>query len=229
MVELKLQQFSGPLDLLLSLIEDQKLPITELSLSTVTEQYLDYLNTLEDDRPDEVADFLVIASKLLLMKAKALLPHFLPEEEEGKSLEEQLRLYKKFVEASRFLSKRWVGMQHSFFREEPVRKVEGFVPPQNVNMKTVHKAITQIIARLKPPKPLPELSLDKRVSIKEVIENLRNMLKQHKEFSFHKSLGEKQNKTELIIGFLALLELVKLKTVHLDQQSHFGDIIVRRI
>jgi len=227
-MELKLQQFSGPLDLLLNLIEEQKLPITEVSISAVTEQYLQYLDTFEEERPDEMADFLVLASRILLMKAKAILPMFLPDEESGPSLEDQLRLYKKFVEASRWVNKQWLLPIRSFFRLEPVRKATGFVPPQNTTTKTMHKSMMNIVARLKPPKPLPQLEMDKTVSVKEVIERIRTLLKNHKEFNFHKSLKEKDNKTELILGFLALLELVKLHVVHLEQQSQFGDIMVRR-
>lgn len=227
-MELKLQQFSGPLDLLLNLVEEQKLPITELSLSTVTEQYLSYLDTLEEEKTDEMADFLVIASRLLLMKAKALLPQFLPEEEFGPSLEDQLRIYKKFVEASRLLHKKWLSTVRSFFRLEPVRKAEGFVPPQNATSKTLHKSMMQIVARLKPPKPIPQIEMDKTVSVKEVIERIRNLLKTQKQFVFQSALQGKENKTEMILGFLALLELVKLQVVHLEQQAHFGDIMVKR-
>lgn len=229
MVELKLQQFSGPLDLLLNLIEDQKLPITELSISAVTEQYLEYLSSLEQESPDEIADFLVIASRILLMKAKAILPMFLPEEEIGPSLEDQLRIYKKFVEASRLLNKKWLSPLRSFFRLEPVRKAEGFVPPENATTKSMHKSMLNLVSRLKPPKPLPQIEMDKTVSVKEVIERIKDLLKSHKQFDFHKSLKERENKTEMILGFLALLELVKQQVVHLDQQSHFGDILVRKV
>lgn len=229
MVELKLQQFSGPLDLLLNLIEEQKLPITELSISAVTEQYLEYLTSLEQESPDEIADFLVVASRILLMKAKAILPMFLPEEESGPSLEDQLRIYKKFVEASRLLNKKWLAPLRSFFRLEPVRKAEGFVPPENATTKSMHKSMLNLVSRLKPPKPLPQIEMDKTVSVKEVIERIKDLLKNHKQFDFHKSLKERENKTEVILGFLALLELVKQQVVHLDQQSHFGDIMVRKV
>lgn len=228
-MELKLQQFSGPLDLLLNLIEEQKLPITELSISAVTEQYLEYLTSLEREAPDEIADFLVIASRILLMKAKAIVPMFSLEEENEKSLEDQLRIYKKFVEASRLVNKSWLAPVRSFFRIEPVRKAEGFVPPENATTASLHKSMMSIVARLKPPKPLPQIEMDKTVSVKEVIERIKDLLKSHKQFDFHKSLKEKENKTELILGFLALLELVKQQIVHLDQQSHFGDILVRKV
>ncbi len=229
MVELKLEQFSGPLDLLLNLIEEQKLPITEVSISTVTEQYLHSLESFEQEQPEQIADFLVVASRLLLMKAKAILPMFLPEEESGPSLEDQLRLYKKFVEASRGLNKRWLLPIRSFFRLETVRKATGFVPPQNVTLKSVQKSMNQIIARLKPPKPLPRLDMDKTISVKEVVDRMKHLLKEYTEFNFHKSLKEKENKTELILGFLALLELMKQRFVHLEQSTHFGDILVKKI
>src|SRR3989338_1878896 len=105
--ELTLDQFSGPLDLLLSLLEESKLNISEVSLSSITEQYLTYLDTLEDNRAEELADFLVVGSRLLLLKSKMLLPQFAPEEDEGTSLEEQLRLYKVFLEASKGVNRLW--------------------------------------------------------------------------------------------------------------------------
>ncbi len=229
MVELKLEQFSGPLDLLLNLIEQQKLPITDVSISTVTEQYIRSLESFQEEKPEEIADFLVIASRLLLMKAKAILPLFLPEEESGPSLEDQLRIYKKFVEASRALNKRWLLPFRSFFRLEPVRKAQGFVPPHNATLQSVQKSMKHIIARLKPPKPLPRLEMDKTLSVKEVVERMKHILQEYSQFDFHKSLKEKENKTELILGFLALLELMKQQFVHLEQNTHFGDILVKKI
>jgi segregation and condensation protein A len=80
-VNLTLTQFTGPFDLLLSLVEGQELKITEIALSEVTEQYLQYLDTLEETEAEELADFLVVAAKLLYMKSKRLLPEFMPEEE----------------------------------------------------------------------------------------------------------------------------------------------------
>lgn len=225
----KLQQFEGPFDLLLSLIDDEKLSLSELSLSNVTEQFLVHLDTLEENRAEELADFLVVAARLLLLKSKMLLPQFSPEEEEGPGLEEQLRLYKAFVDASKKLNKRWLSSLRSVFREEPPRERTGFTPPEDVTLERLHTSMLQLIHRLAPPKPLPTTHIDKAVSMKERLDIIRNMLKSKKSFNFHDVLSSARNKTEVIVSFLALLELVKQRTVSLSQDDNFTDIVIERV
>ena len=130
----QLEKFSGPLDLLLSLIDEEKLDINELAISEVTEQYLRYLEAMEEKRPEELADFLVMATRLLLLKSKNLLPQLETDEEEGPSLEEQLRLYKAFVEASKKLNKKWLEGRVANFRIEPPRHPTSFVAPANFGL-----------------------------------------------------------------------------------------------
>ena len=107
LVSLKLDKFEGPLDLLLQLIDQEKLPITEVAIGQVTEQYLQALRTIEGGmHPEILADFLVMAARLLYLKSRALFPRMgLDAEEEGVALEDQLRLYQKFVEASKVIEK----------------------------------------------------------------------------------------------------------------------------
>ncbi len=225
----KLQQFEGPYELLLSLVDTEKLNISELALSNVTEQFLSYLDTLEDNRAEELADFLVVAARLLLLKSKLLLPQFAPEEEEGPGLEDQLKLYKAFVDASKKVNKLWLTPDRAVFREEPPRKREGFVPPQDVTLERLHKIMVQLIHRLTPPKPLPTTHIDKAVSMKERLDIIRNMLRVKRSFNFHDVLGSTRNKTEVIVSFLALLELVKQKTVALHQEDTYADIVIERV
>lgn len=226
---IKIQDFEGPYDLLLSLIAEQKLSISELALSEVTEQYLGYLDTLEEYQPGELADFLVVATKLLLLKSKALLPQFAPEEDEGPSLEDQLRLYKQFVEASKDIQAAWLAPSRGVFRIEPPRKADGFVPPTNMDSTTMHHAMVQLVTRLAPPKALPQTKIDKAISMKQKIDHVRTMLKTRKQFLFSEVLESSHNKTEVIVGFLALLELVKVKAVGLHQDEAFGDIVIERV
>ena len=80
-MDVRLKQYNGPFELLLALVDGEKLDITEVALSEVTEQFLKYLDTLEEHRAEELADFLVVAARLLLLKSRALLPHFFPEED----------------------------------------------------------------------------------------------------------------------------------------------------
>jgi segregation and condensation protein A len=228
-VELQLEKFSGPLDLLLSLVGEEKLDITDIALSRVTEQFLTYIDTLEDGRAAEMADFLVVASRLLLLKSRMLLPQFAPEEDEGATLADQLRLYKQFADAAKQLNRLWEKGEHAAFRVEPPRPPLGFVPPTNVTLSALHNRMVQLIARLTPPKPLPETRIDKTVSVKQKIDDIRRALARMKETSFHAMLRDARSRSEIIVSFLAVLELVKQQTVFLRQEETFGDIVIQRV
>lgn len=229
-IDITLEQFSGPLDMLLSLIERQKLPISEVSLSAVTEQYLTLIEHLEEKNPDDLADFLVVAAKLLLYKSRMLLPHFLPDDEDdGPTLEDQLRLYHAFLDASKHINSRWLSGKYALFRVEPPRKLEGFVPPFNMSLGIMEQNMIQLVSQLQPAKELPSTMIDKTVTLKHTIEKIRNMFKKGTNLSFNKILGGSQNKTEIIISFLALLELVKQRHILLKQDSQFSDILITNI
>ena len=228
-MEIALKQFTGPLDALLQLVEERKVPITELSISAVTEQYLQYLDTLEEADPNDLADFLVVAAKLLLLKSKALLPQFAPEEDEGPNLIDQLRLYKMFVVASRQLEARWLAALRSYGRSEPIRVVVDPTPPANVTIDSLRLSMTKLVQRLKPPKPLPFTTIDRTVSLKEKIAHLRQLLTQHGSINFFTMVADRASRTDVIVGFLALLELVKQQAAAVDQDTLFGDIVIKRL
>ncbi len=227
-MNLTLTQFTGPFDLLLSLVEGQELKITEIALSEVTEQYLQYLDTLEEAEAEELADFLVVAAKLLYMKSKRLLPEFMPEEEEEEGLEAQLKLYKQFARASKIIGELWQNEQKGSFRHEPARVPEAFSLPSNASLESLRQCMVQLVERLTPPKALPKTHIDKSVSLKERIDSIRNLLKQKESFRFADVLGSVENKTDVIVGFLAILELVKQKSLNLSQDTMFGDILITR-
>jgi len=228
MKEIKLEQFSGPLDLLLQLIEQEELNITEISLSKVTEQYFDYLNKLEEHRPEELADFLVIATKLVYLKSRNLLPQILPEEEDGPTLAEQLKMYKRYIEASKEINRLWEAGNLGYGRMEPPLKAEGFVLPVNARAEDLKSALYNLLKRLKPINPLPKVSIDRAITVKQKIESIYNLLKQHKKISFMKILAEAENKTELIISFLAILELVKAGSATARQDRSFSDLEISK-
>ena len=105
-MKIKIENFEGPLDLLLQLIEREELDITTVSLLDVADQYINYLSKIEDKKPEMLADFLLIAAKLLYIKSRALLPELETDsDEDSMDLARQLKMYKKFVEASKILSK----------------------------------------------------------------------------------------------------------------------------
>lgn len=228
-MEITSEKFNGPLEVLLQLIDERKLPITEISISSVTEQFLQYLETLEETDPDELADFLVIAARLLLMKSRALLPAFAPEPDEGPSLVDQLRLYKQFVAVSKHIEKRWLAPDKSYGRVEPVRVVVSAELPANVTMSHLRASMVKLVARLKPPKPLPRTLIDRTVSLKEKIEFVKNLILKQGSVRFFDAIAQAENKTDVIVGFLAVLELVKQHTISIHQAEQFGDIVIKKV
>lgn len=224
-----MEQFSGPLDLLLSLIKDNKCDISSIALSEVTEQYLQYLDKLEENKDEELADFLVVGTKLLFLKSRMLLPQFAPAEEEGESLEQQLKLYKAFVDASRKVNKLWLNHYRSIFRIEPPRKSMEFVAPTNLSAETMHASLLHLLKRLRPLKALPQTQIDRAISLKERIDRIRRLISESKKIDFFSLLENSQNRTEVIVSFLALLELVKQKTIMFTQESTFSDISIEKI
>lgn len=226
--EVNLTQFSGPLDLLLSLVEEQKMDITEISLSAVTEQYLKYLKEMSEADVDELADFLVIAARLLLLKSRSILPQLQPIDDNAANLADQLRVYKAFVEAARGINRLWLRPERSYFRIESPRRPKEFSSPANFLSGNLRAFMVQLLHRLEPPRPLPSKSIDRRVTLKEKIAELRAMLNKKNKYSFREILSEAANRTEVIIGFLALLELVKQADITLHQEDNYSDIFIKR-
>lgn len=227
-IDIHLKEFTGPLDLLLTIISEKKLEISDIAISEVTDQYLKYLETIDGEvNPVLLADFLVIATKLLFIKSKNLLPELDEAEDNETSLEEQLKLYKAFIDISQKIDDRW-AKQISFFRIEPPKKADGFVSPKGVTKEVIHDKMKKLIIRLTPPKPIPQTQIDRVVSLKQKIIDLQQLVKKKKRWVFQELISEQKDKTEIIVSFLALLELVKQHSVSVDQKKHFGDIVINR-
>ncbi len=225
--DLKLEKFEGPLDLLLQLVDQEKLSITEIALAKVTEQFFSYLDKLEKNRPEELADFLVVAARLIYLKSHHLLQYAYPEEEEnGPGLADQLKLYKQYVDASKVVNSLWEANKIAYGRTEPPVKNKEFVLPSNAAVKNLHDSIVYLLSRLKPMEALPKVTIDHSVSIKQKIDAIRNLLKSGKELNFKNILSSAQNKTEVIVSFLAILELVKQQSVRFRQVNSFEDLLV---
>lgn len=225
-----LEKFNGPLDLLLELIEAEKMAITEVSLSAVTEQFFNYLQGLEETNPEELADFLVVASRLVYLKSRQLLPYvYPPEEDEGALLAEQLKLYKKYADASRYVETRWNEGGVAYGRLEPARPATDFILPLNGQINDLHHAFTLLLTRLKPLVVLPKVSIDHTVSVKERVAAIYDLFKRVKKLSFKDVLGTAANRTELIVSFLAILELVKEQKVSVTQSAAFADMTLDKV
>ncbi|MEK7680437.1 MAG: segregation/condensation protein A [Patescibacteria group bacterium] len=230
MTELKLEKFEGPLDLLLQLIDQEKLSISEIALSKVTEQFFSYLDRLEKNRPEQLADFLMIAARLIFLKSYSLLQYAMPEEEDsGPSLADQLKLYRQYVEASKKINVLWNAGKIAYGRIEPPVKIKEFVLPINARAENLRSMIEALLRRLKPIDPLPKVTIDHSISIKQKLDSFRDLLKRSKKFNFMELLEGAKNKTEVIVSFLALLELAKEKTIRIKQINSFEDMVVIKI
>lgn len=212
----KLERFEGPLDLLLQLIEKRELDITEVALAEVTEQYLEYLDNEADLPPSEMADFLVIAAKLLLIKSRVLLPQLFVEEvdDDAKELREQLAIYKLYLAAGEHLLQRYQSPRAVFSRDKlPKIEIDGFAPPANVVTDALQLSFVSLLKSLeKLVQPEPEI-IKRTVSLRERITKLRALFTPGARLTFQEILADSGSRTDIIVSFLAILELVKQKQV----------------
>ena len=231
MYQVKLEKFEGPLDLLLQLIEQADLDITEVSIAKVVEQFMIYLEQVEEKNPEELADFLVVAAKLLLIKSRALLPNlFLGDEDDGLNLESQLKIYKKYYDASKIIEKILAEKKVLFTREKiPVDVEVIFNPPESLTTEKLQKIFLEILKEIEPIIRLPKKSMLRAISIKEKIENIRNRIFSALSLNFKDLVAESKNRTDVIITFLGVLELVKQRVVIVKQDSMFEEIIIEKL
>jgi len=230
--KIKIEQFEGPLDLLLQLIEQEEMDITEVSLANVTEQYLRYINSSEVEISlEELADFLVVAAKLLLIKSRILLPQLhIDEEEDGIDLEQQLKIYREFYDASKVLHKMILRKKFLFQRERAAVRVENiFNPPKSLTADRLRDLFRGVLKDLEPWVSLPREVMVKTISIKERIANIQELISRGVNTSFRELLKGTKSKTEVIVTFLALLELVKQRSIAVVQEGIFDDIVVKRM
>ncbi len=230
MQSIKIKDFEGPLDLLLQLIEERELAITQISIADVADQFLQHLHARQDWDPDELADFLVIASKLNLIKSKALLPtlDLGDDEHAADELERQLKLYKSYLDASKTVAQLIARRHITFFREAEVSHDPHFIAPKHVTMTILRSVFEQILVALEPLLPLPKSVIAKVISLQEKMSQLRALIMEKISLSFHALVGSAQSKTDVIVSFLALLELVKQRIVVVRQTGIFQDIHIDR-
>ncbi len=224
---IKLEQFEGPLSLLLQLIKKEELDISEISLVKVTDQYIAILKQQEYLHPDELADFLVVAAQLLYLKSKLLLPYYQAEEEEQSELEQKLRLYRHFVQAAKLVRSKWDDNHQSTSRQRLVIKSEvKFSPPSGVELSDLQRIMVAVLSELEPLVKLKTKKLDNSVTIGEKIELIKKLVQHRRQLSFSVLLQQASNKTEKIISFLAVLELVKQQQVKVRQNNLFNEITI---
>lgn len=232
MYKVKIEQFEGPLDLLLQLIEQQQLEITKISLAEVTEQYIQILHQAAERqiKATELADFLVVAARLLLIKSKALLPFLQWEEDEGEELTQQLKIYKEYLDATKTVQGIIKKKHFIFSREKLLTEQDiGFSPPPKLVATKLAQVFNEILHGLEPLLNLPTEVMRRTVNLQEKIAQLREKIYHQATTNFSDILKEAKDKAEVIVSFLALLELIKQKVVVAKQVTTFDDIKIEKI
>ena len=223
------EKFSGPLELLLALIEEKKLTITEVSLKSVADEYLAYLEAHEVPS-DELADFLLVASRLIYLKSRELMPYLRLDDEDANAakLEDQLRLYREFVAAAAKLEERY--LQTPLYRRPFVRlqREMQFAPGKALTPAALADAYRSVLKRLEPFFALQQTSIERVKSIEERIEELTGALQAKATMRFKDVIASAGSKVEVVVSFLALLELLRRRSVRVKQDDHYGEIMIER-
>lgn len=232
-----LPAYQGPLDLLLHLIETQELDISTISLMAVTDQYLKTLDQLEEIEPGALADFLVVASRLLYIKSYHLLPKPRPpgeeedEEASGDALVRQLLEYRRFKEVAATLRTREEMGLRVYIRSAPRPDLPRKLDLTNVDVNRLQQALRRVLARLPSDPPLPRVKTY-AITVAEQIANVREYLGQLRPqggstrapVTFIELLSRSATRLEVIVTFLAVLELVKQGELEVVQDDTFGEI-----
>lgn len=221
---IKHEQFEGPLDLLLTLIEKRKLFVNDISLSKVTDDYVEYLQKNSFTMSD-AASFILIASTLLLIKSKSLLPTLnLTSEEESdiSDLEARLSLYEIYRSASLKI-KEIFGKNILYSRNKTKIINPVFSPDESMTVTNIKNAAYSVIAAIPKKEKLPEVTVKKIMSLEEMIDTLTDRVQKNLRMSFKDFSGTKE-RVEVIVAFLALLELVKNGAITVEQDKNFSDI-----
>ncbi len=224
--------YEGPLDLLLQLIERAEMDITVVALAQVTDQFLAYIHNAQVPA-DEISAFLVVAAKLVQIKSEALLPrppsHEAGEENLGEALALQLRMYKRYKEIGSWLDQRMAAHLHTYLRVAPPPKVEGKLDLSDIGVADLLAAAEEIFAKEKEKASLETVITAPRITIREKIAFITRQLKLDQHSSFSRLLGDKPSRLEIVVTFLALLELVKRYHVAARQETLFSDIQIDKV
>ena len=241
-LEVKLEAFAGPLDLLLHLIEKNKVDIYDIPVVEITEQYLDYIRQMETEDMNVMSEFLLMAATLLDIKCRMLLPREVNEEGEEEDpraeLVQKLLEYKMYKYMSYELKDMQVDAAKSFYKKATMpREVEAFRPPVDyeqllgdVTLGRLH-AIFQGVMRRQEDKVDPVRSkfgkIEKdEVNIDEKMTYIRSFLRAHRRFSFQELLEKQHSKMDVIVTFLVVLEMMKTGILTVEQASIEDEITV---
>lgn len=235
-----IEDFEGPIEALLGLIEKRKLPINDVSLASIADEYLAFINTLEEESISNKTHFIFVASTLILIKSKSLLPTLdLNSEEEGdiEHLKHQLRILEQYQEAGQLIKKNYHCIPQFYYRK-PSKKSISFLPNGNLTRPILLQHLEELFQEIPEPEKLKkEASMKIAVHIDEMMSSLEERIKKIMTCSFNDFIGdycgEKKISRELkvyrVVGFLAMLELVRKGTLDVLQKHSFENIKIEKI
>ncbi len=231
MQTIKLEKFEGPLDLLLELVEQQKLDICQVALAQVTDQYLEIISH-QELMPSDLADFLVVASRLLLLKSRVLLPMLsltAEEEEEIQDLEAALQEYRRYKNQAKVVKEVLAENRRIITRTLWQDRAPVFLPPKGLTLTSLTSAFIKLGVSLE-KFLLPQGSgyLEKVASVEERIKEIIKKIEERTVVTFNKMVGSNK-KIDLIVNFLAVLFLFREKTIFLSQTKDFGEIEITKL
>ncbi len=241
-LEVKLQVYEGPLDLLLHLIDKNKINIYDINIVEITAQYMDYVSRMEKHDLEVVSEFMVMAATLLDIKAKMLLPREInedgEEEDPRKELVEQLLEYKMYKYASYELRDRYSFAEKSFYRKESLPlEIKQYEPPLNIEellegltLSRLNKVFMEVMKRqndkIDPIRSKFGKIEREEVSLSDKMEYIEDLLRDKGTLNFFELLDSQKSKMHIIVSFLAVLELMKVGKVVIRQEKIFDDIII---
>lgn len=229
----KLDNFEGPLDLLLHLIKDAKMDIATVKLADITEQYLEYMQDIKNIDMDKASEFITVAATLIEIKSKSVLPDEKEELEDDEEDDEALLLrrlkeYELFKETGQKL--REIEDVNKLYRAPGKETEKVKVVIKDVALDQLLDAFAKLLTKEELKKAVqnegPKKIIKDRFTVAEKIIAIRNFAKERKRFEFEELFSEDMTKSELINVFLALLELLKLQTVKVLQSGIFGNIVI---
>lgn len=223
---IKTEIFEGPLELLIELCEKRKLLINDISLATVTDDYIARVSEMQERSLPHTAQFVQLAATLLLIKSKSLLPVLeLTTEEEATidDLEERLRQYQVYRNAGIFLTSQFgIATLYGPLFTPPSTPV--FVPDQWCSLTVLREAMTGVIDNLPKKEIKPKVQVKPTISIEEMMDSLKQRIEKHLRARFSDIKKEATEHKTVIVGFLAILELVKQGNILVKQNNRFDDI-----
>lgn len=230
--QVQISSFEGPLDLLLQLIEREKLSITEISLANVADQFLSYMESREQVPLFELSSFLSIAARLILIKSRSLLPSLVLTETEEESIEDlqiQLELYALFQQSAKnlqalFQERKSFGVRDRYLGIETL-----YFPPPGITKDELATAFQSFIGTIQEDILLPEKTLKTIISLEKRIADIQSLIATRGKIAFSEMMKKGGNREEKIVSFLALLELIKQKFIFVEQSAHFEEINIQKV